>query len=207
MKRLPLAAGIAVLLAGCGGGDSGPGPTVTSCEVEVQDPSRVPSLEPLDRGRTHRIRFQTSHGAFTVELDPETAPCNGDSLLDLARAGFFDNTRFHRIVPGFVIQGGDPTATGNGGPGYTTIDVPPPDTKYPRNAVAMAKSAYELPGTGGSQFFIVTGDQVELPPDYTRVGTIVEGTDVIQKIGKLGNRRTEVPTERVVIRSAEVSVD
>jgi peptidyl-prolyl cis-trans isomerase B (cyclophilin B) len=125
--------------------------------------------------------------------------------MDLAKAGFFDNTRFHRIVPGFVIQGGDPTATGNGGSGYTTQDAIAPDTAYTKGVVAMAKSSFEPPGTGGSQFFIVTGDNVQLPPDYAVVGKVVEGLDVIEKIGKLGNRKTEAPTQRIVIKSTSVS--
>lgn len=188
-----------------GDDNSGPGPSVTSCEVEIQDPANAPSLQPLRPGKTYRIEFETSHGAFTIELDPVKAPCNGDSLMDLAKAGFFDNTRFHRIVPGFVIQGGDPTATGNGGSGYTTLDQVAPDTAYTKGVVAMAKSSFEQPGTGGSQFFIVTGANVQLPPDYAVVGKVVEGLDVIEKIGKLGNPRTEAPTERVVIESTSVS--
>jgi peptidyl-prolyl cis-trans isomerase B (cyclophilin B) len=194
-----------VLAAGCMGDDSGPGPVVTSCEVEIQDPTNPPRIQPLRRGQNYRITFETTHGSFTVELDPVKAPCNGDSMADLARRGFFDNTRFHRIVPGFIIQGGDPTATGNGGSGYTTIDAPPPDTEYTKGIVAMAKSQFEPPGTGGSQFFIVTAENAQLPPDYAPVGRIVEGMDVVDKIGKLGNRQTEQPTERIVIRSTTVS--
>jgi peptidyl-prolyl cis-trans isomerase B (cyclophilin B) len=198
----------ALVATGCGGDDdTGPGPSVASCEVDIQDPAHAPSLQPLQRGKTYTIEFKTSHGDFTVELDPAKAPCNGDSLMDLAKAGFFDDTRFHRIVPGFVIQGGDPTATGNGGAGYTTQDQVPPTTTYPKGSVAMAKSTYEPPGTGGSQFFVVTGDEVQLPPDYAVVGKIVEGLDVVEKIGKLGNPRTEAPTERVVIESTSVSGD
>ncbi|HEX7255832.1 MAG TPA: peptidylprolyl isomerase [Gaiellaceae bacterium] len=199
---LPL---LAVVAAGCGGDDSGPGPVVTSCEVEIQDPARAPELQPLDRDERPRIEFATSHGAFTVEIDGSISPCNGDSMVDLAREGFFDDTRFHRIVPGFIIQGGDPTGTGNGGSGYTTIDAPAPDTAYTRGVVAMAKSTFEAPGTGGSQFFIVTADNANLPPDYAIVGRIVEGLDVVEKIGKLGNQQTEAPTERIVIESTSVS--
>ena len=196
---------MAVLAAGCGGDDSGPSPVVDSCEVEIQDPSNAPELEPLDPDSKPRIEFKTTHGNFTVEVDPLSAPCNGDSMVDLANDGFFDGTRFHRIVPGFIIQGGDPTATGNGGSGYTTIDAPKPDTAYTKGVVAMAKSTFEQPGTGGSQFFIVTADNANLPPDYAVVGKVVEGLDVVEKIGKLGNPRTEAPRERVVIESTSVS--
>jgi peptidyl-prolyl cis-trans isomerase B (cyclophilin B) len=195
------------LTAGCGGDDSAPPPGVTSCEVEIQDPARAPSLQPLDPNKTYRIEFRTSHGAFTLELDPTKSPCNGDSLVDLAREGFFDGTRFHRIIPDGIIQGGDPTGTGNGGSGYTTVDPPAPDTTYMKGVVAMAKSSFEPPGTGGSQFFIVTADEAPLPPDYAVVGTIVDGLAVVERIGKLGNRRTEAPTERIVIESTSVSTD
>ena len=208
MRRIAPLLLLGLVVAGCMGGDnSGAGATVTSCDVEIQDPTHPPDIQPLRRVRMYRIEFKTTHGNFTIELDPEAAPCNGDSMLDLAKRGFFDNTRFHRIVPGFVIQGGDPTATGNGGSGYTTQDAVPPDTNYSKYVVAMAKSTYEPPGTGGSQFFIVTGDNVDLPPDYAVVGKIVAGQGVIDKIGKLGNRTTEAPTQRIVIKSTSVSED
>ena len=204
-RALALVGALALLAAGCGGDDnSGPTPSAT-CEVEIQDPSNPPSVQALERGKEYRIEFKTSHGDFTVELDPENAPCNGDSMLDLAKRGFFDDTRFHRIVPGFIIQGGDPTATGNGGSGYTTIDVPLPNTAYTKGVVAMAKSQFEPPGTGGSQFFIVTSANAQLPPDYAVVGKIVEGLDIVEKIGKLGNPRTERPTQRIMIKSTSVS--
>ncbi len=208
MKRVSFVLILTAFVAsGCMGDDSGPPPSVLSCEVEIQDPTNPPSLQPLQRGTDYQITFETSHGSFTVQLDPERAPCNGDSLVDLARRGFFDNTRFHRIVPGFIIQGGDPTATGNGGSGYTTIDAPLPNTAYTKGVVAMAKSQFEPPGTGGSQFFIVTAANAMLPPDYAVVGKVVEGLDVVEKIGKLGNRQTEAPTERIVIKSTSVSTD
>ena len=206
MKRLSLLLVPAALLAaGCMGDDNGPPPSVTACEVEIQDPTNPPSVQPLRRNENYRITFETSHGSFTVQIDAAKAPCNGDSMVDLARRGFFDNTRFHRIVPDFIIQGGDPTATGNGGSGYTTIDAPPPNTEYTKGVLAMAKSQFEPPGTGGSQFFIVTAQRAELPPDYAVVGKVVEGMDVVEKIGRLGNRQTEAPTERIVIRSTTVS--
>ncbi|HZM18624.1 MAG TPA: peptidylprolyl isomerase [Gaiellaceae bacterium] len=206
MKRgVLLLAALAVLAAGCGGDDDSASPAVDSCDVEIQDPSKAPDLQPLDPDSKPRIEFATSHGNFTVQIDPVSAPCNGDSMVDLAKDGFFDGTRFHRIVPGYIIQGGDPTATGNGGSGYTTIDAPKPDTAYTKGVVAMAKSQFEQPGTGGSQFFIVTADNANLPPDYAMVGKVVEGLDVVEKIGKLGNARTERPTEKIVIESTKVS--
>ena len=91
-------------------------------------------------------------------------------MVSLARAGFFKKTIFHRIVPDFVIQGGDPTGKGTGGPGYKTVDKPPPGTKYTRGVVAMAKTQQEKPGTAGSQFYVVTGADAGLPPDYAVIG-------------------------------------
>lgn len=93
------------------------------------------------------------------------APHITASIVSLVKAGFFDMTVFHRIVPGFVIQGGDPTATGTGGPGYSVTDTPPKDLRYKLGLVAMAKTQTEAPGTSGSQFFVVTGQDVGLHPD------------------------------------------
>ena len=141
---------------------------------------------------------------FTVTLDVASAPATAASLVSLANAGFFDNTIFHRIVPGFVIQGGDPTQTGSGGPGYQTVDPPASDARYTKGVVAMAKSGAEPAGTSGSQFFVVTGADVGLPPDYAIVGNVTSGLDVAERIGQLGDPATEQPTRPVVIESVKV---
>jgi peptidyl-prolyl cis-trans isomerase B (cyclophilin B) len=203
MKRLIALAGVA-LLAGCGGNPD-PVDNVSSCEVEVIDPARDREIKPLAAGKTYRIEFQTTKGNFTVELDPKRSPCNGNSLMQLADAGFFNGIMIHRIVPDFVIQAGNSAKTPDGGPGYTTIDPPLPETRYTKGVVAMAKTVSEPPGTGGSEFFVVTGNELNLPPDYAPVGRVVEGMAVIEKIGKLGNAQTERPTEKIVIKRAEAS--
>ncbi|HEV8250189.1 MAG TPA: peptidylprolyl isomerase, partial [Gaiellaceae bacterium] len=133
-----------------------------------------------------------------ITLDPRSAPQAAASFANLAKIGFFDGTSFHRIVPGFVIQGGDPTGTGSGGPGYTTVDKPPAGTRYPRGTVAMAKTAVEPPGTAGSQFFVVTQD-APLPPDYAVIGSVTDGMQTVERIEALGNRATELPRRPVVI--------
>jgi peptidyl-prolyl cis-trans isomerase B (cyclophilin B) len=158
----------------------------------------------LDSGKTYRLVFDTNCGSFTVELDQETAPETAASLVSLARAGYYDNTIFHRIVPGFVIQGGDPTQTGTGGPGYQTVDPPPPDGAYTYGTVAMAKTAAEPPGTSGSQFFVVTAPDAQLPPEYAIVGTISDGLEVIDAIGLLGDAEQR-PTQTVLIEKVTVS--
>jgi cyclophilin family peptidyl-prolyl cis-trans isomerase len=191
---LLLAAALAAV-AGCGGGGDD-GSSSSACEVTPEGGSDVPDLKPLDTAQTHELVMDTNKGTFTIKLDPEQSPCATASLVQLANKGFFDGTKFHRIVRNFVIQGGDPTGTGSGGPGYKTVDTPLSDAAYSKGVVAMAKTGAEAPGTSGSQFFVVTGDSVSLPPDYAIVGTVSDGMDVVDKIGKLGDAN-EVPTETV----------
>jgi len=188
---------LTALAAGCGGDDDdsgGSGDTTAAageCE-SVESPSprepetrEVPS-EPLDASREHALVVQTSCGSFTIDLDPEQAPETTASLVTLASDGYFDDTTFHRVVPGFVIQGGDPTGTGAGGPGYTTVDVPAAGSRYVRGVVAMAKSGAEPPGSAGSQFFVVTGEDAGLPPEYAIVGDVTEGMETVDRIDALG---------------------
>jgi len=150
--------------------------------------------------------LQTSCGSFTIRLAVRTSPATTESFAHLVRAGFFDRTVFHRIVPGFVIQGGDPTASGAGGPGYTTVDRVPRATRYTFGLVAMAKTQTQPPGTAGSQFFVVTGKDVGLPPEYAVLGRVVAGADVVRTIGKLGDPSTEQPTRVVEIEKATLHV-
>jgi cyclophilin family peptidyl-prolyl cis-trans isomerase len=147
---------------------------------------------------------ETNCGSFTIELDTKGAPNTSASLVSLAKAGFFDGLTFHRIVPGFVIQGGDPMGTGGGGPGYKTVDKPQPSARYTRGVVAMAKTEAEKPGTGGSQFFVVTGQDAGLPPEYAVAGRVVDGLDVVDRIGQLGDPATEQPTQPVVMSKVTV---
>ncbi len=162
-----------------------------------------PPDTPLGPNEHPELTFTTNCGSFTVRLDPKLAPKTGASLVKLAKSGFYDNTIFHRIVPGFVIQGGDPTQTGGGGPGYTTVDKPPADARYTKGVVAMAKKPAEPAGTSGSQFFIVTPADSGLTPDYAIVGKVVEGLDVVERIGELGDANQQ-PTQNVVISKVTV---
>jgi peptidyl-prolyl cis-trans isomerase B (cyclophilin B) len=154
----------------------------------------------LDRSKTTTVGVLTNFGRFDIRLDVKDSPCTTSSFAALVRKGFFDGTRFHRIVPGFVIQGGDPTGTGKGGPGYTVQDIPPADSTYTKCVVAMAKTGAEPPGTSGSQFFVVTAADAGLPPQYAILGTVTKGLSVVDRIGKLGNPATERPTRKVVIQ-------
>jgi len=166
-----------------------------------------PPKEALDPGKTYEVELETSCGAFTIRLDQKTAPKAAASFAALASSGFFDDTIFHRIVPGFVIQGGDPTASGTGGPGYSTRDRVPANAAYVPGVVAMAKAGNEPAGTAGSQFFVVTGADVGLTPDYALLGKVTKGMDVVQAIGELGDPAsggTGTPLQSVVIEGAKV---
>jgi peptidyl-prolyl cis-trans isomerase B (cyclophilin B) len=213
-------------IAGCGGGtktsaipsgsDTGAvKATSTTADsapagcTAVQKPAAKPNATykrptlKLNRARTYIATVKTNCGTFTIKLDVRHAPDAAASIYFLASKKFFDGTVFHRIVPGFVIQGGDPTGSGTGGPGYSTVDKPPPGASYRRGVVAMAKTGDEPAGTAGSQFFVVTGADAGLPSDYAIAGRIANGLDVVERIGKLGDQ-SEQPTATVEILSLRV---
>jgi peptidyl-prolyl cis-trans isomerase B (cyclophilin B) len=212
-RALASAVAVALLTAGCG--DESPEaepasttPAATECrEVEApavrDDGGATAPARPLVAAKTYRLVFTTSCGRFTVTLDQEAAPKTAASLVALASDGYFDGTIFHRIVPGFVIQGGDPTQSGAGGPGYSTVDPPAADARYTKGVVAMAKTASEAPGTAGSQFFVVTAGDAGLPPEYAVVGEVTDGLEVVELIGTLGDE-AEQPTQTVLIESVTV---
>ena len=203
---------LAFLAAGCGSDDEAapdsPGSSAACETVEAPAPGddggQTAPDERLDPATTYTLGFETSCGTFVVTLDLDSAPATAASLVQLARQGFYDDTIFHRIVPGFVIQGGDPTQSGGGGPGYSTVDAPKAGARYVKGVVAMAKTAAEPPGTSSSQFFVVTGDDIGLPPEYAIVGTVTEGLDVVERIGALGDPATERPTQPVVVEAVTV---
>jgi peptidyl-prolyl cis-trans isomerase B (cyclophilin B) len=215
-----LLAALTLAAAGCGGGDdeqaagttaaesTSTGASAPGCKKVDQpkakdDGGQTKPSEPLATDTTYKLDFQTNCGSFTVTLDLKSAPNTSASLVSLAKKGFFDDTIFHRIVPGFVIQGGDPTGTGTGGPGYSTVDPPPADGKYTYGTVAMAKTGAEPAGTAGSQFFVVTAPDAGLPPEYAIVGTVTKGLETVDRIGNLGNA-AEQPTQTVVVEKVTV---
>jgi peptidyl-prolyl cis-trans isomerase B (cyclophilin B) len=211
-----LSLGVAVLaLAGCGGGTK-PATTQAAANGATSVCTKATAHQHPNGGyankklklaanKTYRLVFETNCGSFTITLNQALAPNATGSLVSLAQRGFFNDTFFHRIVPGFVIQGGDPTGTGTGGPGYTTHDKVAPDASYAHGVVAMAKSGADPAGTAGSQFFVVTGQDAGLTPDYAVVGTVTSGLDVVDKIGKLGDTQQH-PTENVVISKVRVEI-
>lgn len=155
-----------------------------ACGAEAPNPVQETTFdEPEDQGldpdTVIRATIATSCGDIVIELDPGVAPVTVNSFVFLARSGFFDGSVSHRIVPGFVVQAGDPTATGRGGPGYVIPDeLPGAGFVYETGSLAMANSG---PDSGGSQFFITLAD-VPLPNDYTYFGRVVDGFDTLEAI-------------------------
>jgi cyclophilin family peptidyl-prolyl cis-trans isomerase len=168
---------------------------------------RQPHLK-LDRAKTYVVRMTTNCGEIDIRLDVKGAPKTAASVASLVKQGFYDNLTFHRIsAPNgsdFVIQGGDPLGTGQGGPGYSVTERPPSHAQYTRGVVAMAKTMVEQPGTSGSQFFIVTAEDAPLPPDYAIAGKVVKGDDTVSKIAAVPADAQERPQAPVVIESAKL---
>jgi peptidyl-prolyl cis-trans isomerase B (cyclophilin B) len=156
------------------------------------------------------VTVVTNCGTFAFTLDAARSPKTSASFYSLVKRGFFDGLTFHRVAAGFVIQGGDPTGTGSGGPGYTVVEAPPKNTQYVLGDVAMAKTEAQPAGASGSQFFIVTAPNVTqsagLTPDYALLGKVVSGTDVVEKIGSLPTSPPQdgAPTPAVVMSSVTV---
>ncbi len=157
----------------------------------------------LDDGATFDAVVTTNVGEFTIALDPESAPVAANNFVFLARNRYFDDTVCHRIIPNFVVQCGDPTATGTGGPGYTIVDEPPAPGQYQIGSIAMAKTPN--PDSAGSQFFIVTGaDGASLPPEYALFGQVVDGFDsTVEAMAAEGTPSGE-PIEPIEIQSIRI---
>ncbi|MCB0861497.1 MAG: peptidylprolyl isomerase [Solirubrobacterales bacterium] len=197
---IALAVVVVVVLVGRGGDDDG-GETATPVTKDVKLEKPQPGSV-VKQGEVAHVKMETTEGDFTIDLDTTDWPITANSFAYLTEKKFYDGLGFHRIVPDFVIQGGDPTGSGSGGPGYSVVETPPQDTKYPIGTVAMAKTGSEAPGTSGSQFFVVTGAQgSSLTPDYAIAGKVTDGMDVVEAIGNLGSA-DETPTKQVVIKKA-----
>jgi peptidyl-prolyl cis-trans isomerase B (cyclophilin B) len=145
--------------------------------------------------------LHTNHGAIAVELYPDDAPKTVENFTKLARDGFYDGVIFHRVIPDFMIQGGDPTGTGSGGPGYQFEDEFN-EHKIERGALAMANAG---PNTNGSQFFIVTTEAAPwLDGKHTVFGRVTDGMDVVDRISDLPRDGRDKPTEDVTIERVEL---
>ena len=156
----------------------------------------------IDPAKRYTAEMVTSKGTMVISLDPLAAPRTVNSFVFLARYHYSDGIVFHRVIPGFVLQGGDPTGKGTGGPGYKFADELPKAGRYELGSLAMANAG---PNTNGSQFFIISGPSgVRLPPQYSLFGKVVSGTDVIATIDSIGTQSGN-PKEKVVIESVTIT--
>ena len=197
----------AILIGRAGGDEEESTASVDGCEqVEAPQPKQVSFNAPkqvLTAGAKATAVVETSCGDFEIALDTERAPKTANSFAFLAEEGFYDDLIFHRVVPGFVIQGGDPEGSGAGGPGYTVDEKPPANLAYTKGIVAMAKSSADPPGRSGSQFYVVTGADAGLPPEYALVGKVSEGFDTVARIDGLGTPG-EKPKQTVSIEKVTI---
>jgi cyclophilin family peptidyl-prolyl cis-trans isomerase len=155
----------------------------------------------IDAAKRYTATMVTSKGSLKISLDPVAAPQTVNSFVFLSRYHYYEGIVFHRVIPGFVLQGGDPTGTGTGGPGYRFADELPPAGRYELGSLAMANAG---PNTNGSQFFIISGpDGVRLPPSYSLFGKVVSGLDIVASIDAIGTRSGK-PEELVTIESVTI---
>ncbi len=185
----------AAVAAGC--------PESTKTTVNHQKYSSAPAMT-IDTSKTYTATVKTTTGSFDISLNASAAPQTVNNFVFLAQKGYYNCVIFHRVIPGFMDQTGDPTGTGQGGPGYTIADEYPakasnPSAQYPLGSVAMANTGQ--PHTGGSQFFIVAGPEGEsLPNTYTLFGTVTSGMNVVDDINKQGSKNGVPPdvTQRIL---------
>ncbi len=157
----------------------------------------------IDPQKRYTATMSTSLGDLVIALDAVQAPKTVNNFVFLARQGFYDGVIFHRIISGFMIQGGDPTGTGRGGPGYRFADELPRRGQYEVGSIAMANAG---PNTNGSQFFIVSGrNGVSLPPQYSLFGKVVKGLDVVDQIEKVRTGAGDRPATDVTINSVTIT--
>src|SRR3954454_18160375 len=224
----------AALVAGCGGGSGGGSSSASSASTagtstvptagaaipagckrvgdpgsrqeethEKRPPSKLSSA-------TASVVMQTTCGSFTITLAVDQAPKTTASFATLVKRGFYNSLTIHRVATDpaggpFVVQGGDPLGNGLGGPGYSVREKPPADLKYTKYTVAVGKKQSESPGTSDSQFFVVTGKDAALPPDYALVGTVTGGRDTIDRIAKVPANGNEEPIIPIVISKATLN--
>ncbi len=199
---------VAAVLIGRGGGDDSSTAAETGgCkEVETPEPKEVGLPAPkqtVKQDETLTAVVETSCGTFDIALATKQAPKTVNSFVYLADEGLYDDLIFHRIIPGFVVQGGDPEGSGNGGPGYSVDEKPPANLSYTKGTVAMAKTPAEPPGRSGSQFFVVVEPDAGLPPEYALVGKVDKGYDTVERIAKLGTPEGR-PKQTVLIEKITV---
>ncbi|HEY6609010.1 MAG TPA: peptidylprolyl isomerase [Candidatus Limnocylindria bacterium] len=157
--------------------------------------SLAPPSGALDTSKTYSATFRTQRGDFTVELYADRAPRTVENFVNLARAGFYDGTTFHRVIAGFMAQGGDPTGTGTGGPGYQFADEFHPSLRH--DGAGILSMANAGAGTNGSQFFITYGPTPHLDDRHSVFGKVTDGMDVVQSLRERDPSRDREPGDRI----------
>ena len=157
--------------------------------------SLAPPSGALDTSKTYTARFKTEKGDIVVELYADRAPRTVENFVNLARAGFYDGTTFHRVIGGFMAQGGDPTGTGTGGPGYQFADEFHPTLRH--DAAGVLSMANAGPGTNGSQFFLTYGPTPHLDNKHSVFGRVTEGMDVLRSLRERDPQRDREPGDRI----------
>jgi peptidylprolyl isomerase len=179
-----------------------PCPAADGSSPKVQKFSGPPPMC-IDVTKTYTAEMVTSMGTMVIALDPINSPVTVNSFVYLARYHYYEGIVFHRIIQGFVCQGGDPQGTGTGGPGYKFADELPKAGRYEVGSVAMANAG---PNTNGSQFFLISGPSgVRLPPAYALFGKIVKGLDVLDAMEKVPTGGGDRPITPVVIESVTIT--
>jgi peptidyl-prolyl cis-trans isomerase B (cyclophilin B) len=228
------AASLALLLVACGSShdstnsaqqasSSSTGTTTSKSTASVHGCSVVSAPSPkgsqhipkpnitLDPSKHYVVNLETNCGTIKIQLAVKEAPKTAASFVYLVKRGFYNDLTFHRVVAGFVIQGGDPDGNGSGGPGYTVVEQPPADLQYTTGVVAMAKTATDPSGASGSQFFIVTGANAGLPPQYALLGRVTGGLRTVDRIASVPTKsgpdgEDSTPSSPIVISRATLSV-
>ena len=158
----------------------------------------------IDPAKRYSVSMETTLGTMVIALDAAAAPLTVNNFVYLAAHHYYDGVIFHRIIKGFMCQGGDPEGSGRGGPGYKFGDELPKPAKYQIGSVAMANAG---PNTNGSQFFIISGPSgVGLPPQYSLFGQVVKGLEVVEAMQNVATRPGDRPVEDVVIKSITITV-
>ena len=180
---------------------------LTSCGGNVKKTYSSPPPMTIDQNKTYTATIKTNYGDIVIQLLAKEAPLTVNNFVFLARAHFYDGVKFHRVIKNFMIQSGDPTGTGSGGPGYKFADELPITRDYVQGTLAMANSGYN---TNGSQFFITLTDlSGSLPKLYSIFGVVTAGMDVVTKIGdvpvKMANGEMSSPTVDVHINTITIT--
>ena len=187
------------VLASCSGSEP---PTPTVGEVAINQYSSPPEMS-IDPGKSYTARLDTNHGEITIQLLASDTPVTVNSFVFLAREGFYDGVIFHRVIEGFMVQGGDPTGTGTGGPGYRFQDEIVPSLTFSEpGLLAMANAG---PGTNGSQFFITVVPTPHLNGNHTIFGKVTDGYDVALAISQVNTGPGDRPVDPVVIQGIEIT--